>query len=53
MRRLRILVGALWLIFGVYSINEGASPGKQWVKFVAAANKEGKVVIYGRGAQSM
>ncbi|MEE8114136.1 MAG: extracellular solute-binding protein [Nitrososphaerales archaeon] len=50
MNSLRILLGTLALIFTLYSISEGASPGKQWEQVVAAANKEGKVVIYAAGS---
>ncbi len=50
MKSLRILLAGFSLVFALYSSSEAASPGKQWEKLVAAANKEGKVVIYGRGA---
>ena len=50
MKYLRMLLGGFLLILAVYSTSESASPGKQWEKLVAAANKEGKVMIYGRGA---
>ncbi len=50
MNSLRILLAAFSLVFALYSSSESASPGEQWEKLVAAANKEGKVVIYGRGA---
>ena len=50
MNCVRFISVTLSLIFSLCSIGDCASPGEEWQKLVAAANKEGKVVIYGRGA---
>ena len=50
MKYLRVLLVGFLLLLALHSTGEGASSNKQWEELVAAANKEGKVVIYGRGA---
>jgi len=50
MRCLRILLGGLSLILALHTSSDVALSETKWEQLVAAANKEGKVVIYGRGA---
>ncbi len=50
MKCLPILLGGLSLILALHTSIEVALSETQWEQLVAAAKKEGKVVIYGRGA---
>ena len=50
MNRFRILLGGLSLILALPTFSDGASPGKQWEQVVAAAKKEGKLVLYAAGS---
>ena len=50
MKYLRMLLGGLLLLLALHTSSGVALSETKWEQLVAAAKKEGKVVIYGRGA---